>query len=122
MTQEEQDALVGRVIRESRAAEEELRQLIVKAEQQAHDIGLLMREVAERVARAKAATAPEPQHPNPHQKPRPADAGIESGRLKNYAKAVDLETIDSLDREIGQAVANVLKYREQRRKLGVSNA
>lgn len=121
MTTEEQDALVGRVIRESREAEDALRQLLVKAEQQAADISRLAKEVSDRVARAKAATAPEPPHNMPKPPVKLADAGIEFGRLKNYESAVDLDAINTLDVEIGQAVANVLTFREQRRKLGVPN-
>lgn len=120
MTTEEQDALVGRVIRESRAAEDELRQLLVKAEQKASDIARLAKEVSDRIARAKAAVAP-PSPPSHPPKPTATDVGIETARLKGYAGVADVDEIRDLDNEIGQAVANVLTFREQRRKLGVSN-
>lgn len=123
MTTEEQDALVGRVIRELKVAEGELQQLLVRAEQIASDVQKLGKEVSDRVARAKNAGSPMEyagiRIPNVNLPKVHSDTGIEFGHLKSYAKAVDLDGIEQLDREIGVAVAKVLQLREQKRQLGV---
>lgn len=119
MTQEEIDAQVGRVLRESKEAEATLNRLIIQFQNIGADIAKLAKEVSDRAARAKRASSTDPPKVDWHQggETTMPDAGIEF--LRNYAAAVDLDAIDKLDREIGLAVANVAKLREQRRQLGI---
>jgi predicted component of type VI protein secretion system len=120
MSVEEQDALVGRVIRELKVAEGELQQLLVRAEQVAADIQKLSKEVSDRVVRAKKAGTSISYQVSVQGLPTfHSDAGIEVGRLSSYSKAVDLEALDALDREIGIAVAKVVKLRQQRAGLDI---
>ena len=121
MTSEEQDALVGRVMRESKAAEEELRRLLVKFEHHAADIHKFADDMTQRVNRAKYAGenvdwkgVPRPGMPTGIVAP---DGGMQ--HLQNYASVLDLSAIGAIDQEIGNAVARVLVLRGQRKTLGV---
>lgn len=111
MTNEQQDALVGRVIRESKAAESELSQLLVQAEQVANDIAKLAQEVRDRVERARNIRL------SGVGGYVFSDAGIEN--LRDYTKAVDLDSIEKLDQEIGQAVAKACDLRKQKQQIGL---
>jgi GTPase len=114
MTDEDRDTQEGRVNRELREAQAELNALLQKAQHVAKDIGDLAGEITNRVARARGAE-PSVVGANAHGQ----DAGIETGRLKRYEKCVNLDAIDALDREIGQAVANLLKAHRQKAQLGL---
>lgn len=101
MTTEEQDALVGRVLRESRAAEDELNKLLVRAEHISTDLWQLSADIKARVRRAKnAGRVKELPGGREVADPNAPDARFNIGHLSQYAKAVDLEALDALDREI----------------------
>src|SRR5579859_4618430 len=110
MTTEEQDALVGRVIRESKAAEDTLQRLLVKAENAAQEIGKLAEAVRHRIQRAGLVGAPIMDSSSARMPGmeglgamRRSDGGIE--QLQNFRRAVDLDFLAALDKEIGEAVA-----------------
>src|SRR5258706_11838312 len=108
MTDEDRDKLEGRVNRELRDAQSALNELLSKATHLAKDISSLAGEITERVARARNAVSKRVEVEGLRHM-GVGDAGIEFGRLKRYEQAVDLVAIDALDREIGQAVAELLK-------------
>lgn len=110
MTTEQEDLLVGRVLREAKDAEDNLMRLLVQATVLANDIASLSKEIHTRVANARAAGTRTGVFVT-------ADAGIESGHLERYTKAVDLAAIDALDKEIGLAVAKARDLREQKKAL-----
>jgi hypothetical protein len=121
MTNEEQDAVVGRTLRELKTAEQELSQLLVKFEQHAADIIKLSEEMATRVKRAKSSA----ESPELYDR---LMAMIQSGQvapgggimyIRNYARSVDLDAIDALDREIAQTVDKVAALRKQKQSLGI---
>jgi hypothetical protein len=129
MTTEKQDALVGRMIRESKAAEDNLARLLITLELRAAEINKLTAEIIRRVGRAKRAgekidVAPAPR-PGVRGVSRPGittgivaqDVGIKG--LRDYANAVDLDALAALDTEVSNAVALVLELRHQKRRLGI---
>jgi hypothetical protein len=122
MADHERDELEGRINRELREADAALKQLLGKAEQHAQQIAELANLFTARVQRArevmKGSVVEVPEHGR-WREVAPHDAGIESGQLKQYEKAVDLEAIDTLDREIGVAVARFEKARQAKAQLGV---
>jgi hypothetical protein len=109
-------------VRESREAEERLRQLLAQADERLGPVTQLATELTARIHRAKTASKRAPAQPyqTPTQEPA-TDAGIEFGRLKYFQKAIDFDALEMLDRDISQAVVDVLRLREECRKLGVSN-
>lgn len=118
MTTEQQDALVGRVIRELKAAEENLSRLLVHASEIAKQITSLASDVNKRIERARHAGTIR-EHASPGTYAMATDGGFERGHLQNYANAVDLAALEALDKEVGQAVAAVLELRQTREALGV---
>jgi hypothetical protein len=120
VTDEDRDKLEGRVNRELREAEAALKELLARAEQVAADIASLSELVKNRAWRARMAGGTVEDHSQHGVRTYvQSDAGIESGHLKRFEKVVDLQAIDALDREIGQAVANAIKARQQKERLGV---
>jgi hypothetical protein len=114
MTQEEKDAVVGRVLRESREAEGELSQLLVKAEQMAKDLEAVAKAITERAYRAKLAGA--------------VVVVVERGRREEIAQDHPLsnslpfhtpDAIRELDREITTVSARVAGLRQQTRTLNI---
>jgi len=121
MTQQEKDELVGQVYRESRAADETLRLLLIKAEGIREQFGKLIVEIDNRVKRARGEDTRRPviegapgmsAHPEWERAARGMD-------LDSYAGVLDLDALRALDEEIGEAAVRAAKLRERKRELGL---
>jgi hypothetical protein len=124
MTQEEEDALRGRAIRESKEADNELRLLLIKADGVREQFSRLVLEIDNRVKRARGEDT---RRPNPasviegtSETPARPDLGRAARGMDNldsYAKVLNLDALRQLDEEIRGAVIRAGELRKRKREL-----
>ncbi len=109
MTTPEQDATLGRTIRESKEADAELTRLLLQAEFRADQLERLAEDLRARVKRARRAAPHLGDGAGTYAPlrggPVSNDQGLDEARLRECATVANIEEISALDREIGAAVA-----------------
>jgi|ERR1051325_3837425 hypothetical protein len=115
MTQEEQDAIVGKVIRESKAADAEVRALVAKAHQVADRIETAGSALKARIRSAELATGLVEEPPTAYRQ-LPKDQPMPPQALTNYPTE---DAVRQLDADITAAVNRSAHLREQRKGFGV---
>jgi predicted nucleic acid-binding Zn-ribbon protein len=117
MTQDEKDAQVGRIVRESKEAEQHLGQLLVKAERIAANLEGLARSIRDRVQNAKRlGSIEESEHGGLREiEERDQPLNIQSKSLHTH------DELRELDREISEASERAATLRRQRDELGLGS-